>query len=268
LQTENQLRMRGIEDIDLMVTTQATFPADGSGFAQAGQTTGNPFEGFTMPVNVFGGLGNPGKENLAAAPFTQPAGAPAGAYPAGGSATWSGRGMSDLGQRMPATPGIAGSTGHRLPPGGGGGGYGGGGGSRMELQTLLRRTKEASGDVLYVQEQFRFLQQSGQPAGQVHRDERHPPWPSSGGGVGFGVGSSGSNSRLRPHMSLAGGQAATRMVPNFPQHAGHAPAMLMGSRSTSTEEDDWQASHHTLEGMRPLSSDIDATSGGSGNIRH
>merc|ERR1719310_349041 len=36
LQTENQLRMRGIEDIALMVTTQATFPAE-AGSAVPGQ---------------------------------------------------------------------------------------------------------------------------------------------------------------------------------------------------------------------------------------
>merc|ERR1712226_175658 len=34
------------------------------------------------------------------------------------------------------------------------------GGSRMELQTLLRRTREASGEMnVYIQEQYRFLRE-------------------------------------------------------------------------------------------------------------
>merc|ERR1719235_2626115 len=44
LQTENQFRMRGIEDIDLMVTTQATFPGPGDG---------------TMPGQGAAGIANP-----------------------------------------------------------------------------------------------------------------------------------------------------------------------------------------------------------------
>merc|ERR1719181_319328 len=118
----------------------------------------------------------------------KPAAAVPGAQtsPGVGSTAWAaGRGISSLGQRMPATPGLAG--GHRSA--------GVGEGSRMELQTLLRRTKEASGDVLYIQEQFRFLQQS-QPAGSSSRDER-PPAPSGPGGAGGGsLGLGGGNPRL------------------------------------------------------------------------
>jgi hypothetical protein len=216
LQTENQVRMRGIEDIELMVTTQATFPADSGGLT---------------PGQAMVGLTNPFEE---AAAWTKPAATPT-SVPGAGSATWSGRGISNLGHRMPATPGIAGSSGHRLPSGGGPSGTDGSG-SRMELHTLLRRTKEASGDVLYIQEQVRFMQQS-QQTGPVPRDGRSAALPGS---LGIGVG--------------VGGGLRHRQV------QGHA--MLAPSHSSSTEDDDYATP--TLEGIRPLSSDLDGTSAGSG----
>merc|ERR1712054_503687 len=108
---------------------------------------------------------------------------------------------------MPATPGVAGSSGHRLPKDAG---VGMGGGSRMELQTLLRRTKEASGDVLYIQEQFRFLQQS-QPHGAASRDERQIFPGSTAPDAAFGMGGVGGS-----RLPIAGLPSGLRGVP------GHA----------------------------------------------
>merc|ERR1719476_1120576 len=52
--------------------------------------------------------------------------------------------------RMPATPALAGA------------------GSHMQLQTLLRRTREASGEMqIYIQEQFRFLRGQQQGSGDA-----------------------------------------------------------------------------------------------------
>merc|ERR1712106_404524 len=123
----------------------------------------------------------------------------AAAYASPGSTPWAGPGISNLGQRMPATAGRAGSMGQRLPSTSA---DGAGGSSRMELQTLLRRTKEASGDVLYIQEQFRFLQQS-HPNGPMHREDRpFPPMPPPSGHL--------ANMRPQPDMISAGMLPAPR----------------------------------------------------------
>lgn len=277
LQTENQFRMRGIEDIDVMMTTQATFPADAGGFfpgdaagLAAGAGAGgmvNPFEAFGAPLPAAMASGPSQDQGDYAKLFAQQGhGLPAAAMPAGqGSTTWAGRGISNLGQRMPATPGVAGSTGHRHPAGGHdfGGPDAMGGGSRMELQTLLRRTKESSGDVLYIQEQFRFLQQSQSQPGPMSRDARQMPGGTGGGfggggigaGAGFGGGSIGGGmNRMWPGALSAGMPAVSRGL--------HHHAMLAPSHSTSTEDDDYASP--TLEGIRPLSSDIEGTSAGSG----
>merc|ERR1740117_169570 len=60
LQTENQLRVRGIEDMELMVTTQATFPGDGgAGFAAGQGGGGNPYEAFGFTLPAAGGVMGP-----------------------------------------------------------------------------------------------------------------------------------------------------------------------------------------------------------------
>lgn len=51
LQTENQIRVKGIEDIDLMVTTQAQFPAD--------ENTNDALEAWAAALDNFGGAGSP-----------------------------------------------------------------------------------------------------------------------------------------------------------------------------------------------------------------
>lgn len=221
LQTENQFRMRGIEDIDLMVTTQANFPSQG--FA-LGVDAG-------IPANPFGVMEDP------SAPFAKPA-----ARTAEAAALYASPGLS-----MPATAGRIGSMGQRLQ---GTSPDAAGGSSRMELQTLLRRTKEASGDVLYIQEQFRFLQQS-HPNGPMRREDRpFPPMPPPSGHL--------ANMRPQPDMISAGMLPAQRWGMHQPGLGG-ASAVPAPSYSSYTDDD---FAGPTLEGMRPLSSHI--SSAGSG----
>jgi len=220
LQTENQCRMRGIEDIDFMITTQATIPSKTAG--------------------AVGDLAEPVQDPVAS--LNQPASAPfAGAVVPVVSSMLSGRGIANLGHRLPATAGRAGSTGHRLQSGADALG------ARMELQTLLRRTREASGDVVHIQEQFRFLQQS-QPTGQITRDDRMSPFTAAAGGH---AGLASDDGRQPPGMLLL---PPSRTVP------GDFHGMQAPSFSTSTEEDYF--AELPLEGIHPLSSD--SASGVSG----
>merc|ERR1712129_112289 len=213
LHTENQFRMQGIEDIDFMISTQATIPYNTAAAA------GNLAVVVQDPVASL--------NRSASAPTT-------GAVAPVGSSMWSGRGIAHLGHRLPATAGRAGSTGHRLQSGAEVLG------ARMELQTLLRRTKEASGDVVHIQEQFRFLQQS-QPTGQITRDDRASHFTAEAGGP---AGIAPDDGRQPPGMLLL---PASRTVP------GGLHVMPAPSCSTSTEEDYF--AELPLEGINPLSSD-------------
>lgn len=226
LQTENQLRIRGIEDIDVCMTMQATFPPDAA--------NDGAFGGFS-------GVGVVGQQSPAMVPAPAPsAPGPLGMAPVAAAVT-SSRGPAGLGPRMPATPGTSGSG--RGSSRGAAGEVGVGGASRMELQTLLRRTKEASGDVLYIQEQFRFLQQS-QPGAY----DKPPP------SAGFAFsGAQGSRQRLGIAQGMAPGIGP-----------GSHFAALAPSVSTSTEDEGMDVGP-TLQALRPLSSDHELTSAGSGS---
>jgi len=137
LQTENQLRVRGIEDMDLMVTTEAYFPG-----AQGGEFG----ELVTQPQP--GAFGAP---QVPSEPVT------AGSWPREqlppSSKEVAVRDPSQL-RRPLATP-------CRAPAG-----VMGPGGGRVELQTMLRRTREENGAMhLYIQESASFLRQAEMTSG-------------------------------------------------------------------------------------------------------
>merc|ERR1712232_596095 len=73
------------------------------------------------------------------------------------------------GRRLPATP------------------CRGASGSRMELQTLLRRTRESSGEMqVYIQEQYRFLREEAAPASAPTGGGTSGAMPARGPQLGAG----------------------------------------------------------------------------------
>lgn len=278
LQTENQMRVRGIEDIDFLVTTEAAFPAE----ADAASGLRGPFG--ALGGEAFG----PTSPMLPATPqaaagLYPPLGAPSGIAPNGmttsshsndaafaksasvaARSVKGGRGsrlVAGFGStRMPATPGQAGA------------------GSHMQLQTLLRRTREASGEMqIYIQEQFRFLrrqQQGGEDADDhnlvVDGLQRHH-W--GGGAAGqYDTGLRADNLRFDTglgadnllHGDAGLGSAAHGWPVPQSMFGGGEPVAAALTATTSTESNGHEedvVGGHTLEAFRPLSSEFDLTSG-------
>jgi len=159
LQTENQLRAHSIEDVNILVTSQASTSPDGGGFGAAyGFLGGNGLPAHALDCggdmaqfNASPALGAPNTgaymgepPGSGAAPLARVSGAPKAAPH---EADQCSQAVLQGGGRMPATPARA--------------AFGGGasrGADRMQLQTLLRRTREESGSMrVFIQEQYRFL---------------------------------------------------------------------------------------------------------------
>jgi len=204
LQTENQLRVRGIEDMDLMVTTQASFP-----IAQGGDAASGFGELVTQPQ--FGALAGP---QVPSEPVTGSSG-PRELLPGGKVAT----GWAEPSQfRRPlATP-------CRAPAG-----HMGTGAGRVELQTLLRRTREENGAMhLYIQESASFLRQAEM---------------TSGGGMAPQFGA------VDPFQTRPAGPSQTVQFAYFPQVAA-SPSFGPSSGSSSLED----AGSGTPESLSDLNS--------------
>ncbi|CAE8616965.1 unnamed protein product [Polarella glacialis] len=234
LQTENQCRMKGIEDMDLLVMTQASFPYEGGNMGQgeAMMQLAGPHGGLPQALSepITGGGGDFGRKGVEL-PY----------YPSAGALA---------GRRPTATPCRA-----------------GGGSSRVELQTLLRRTREASGEMqIYIQEQYRFLnQETGAPPQPWQQESRRDvsfaaqPWqqesraerlslPAAGRGFSAGFG---------------GGTYALGEAGAMPSFGLGGEIGFSASSSDSQGRGDYDSGGPTLEAFRPLSSDLDGTSCGS-----
>mmetsp|Transcript_37744 Transcript_37744/g.120298 ORF Transcript_37744/g.120298 Transcript_37744/m.120298 type:complete len:641 (-) Transcript_37744:155-2077(-) len=196
LQTENQLRIRGVEDMDVMVTTQASFPYGGRGFGHApmeqqqlalggappgsGPCGGDLFGGYGAAEPGWGasGYGFPGPAPQSALAVPWAATGPGAAEP-----MWMPGGMPQpLPWMVPATqqapaPAPPASQLQSSPPRSAPSrrepapcparnfatplrNLGPHGGNRMELQTLLQRTRQSSGEMqTLVQQSYRMIQQ-------------------------------------------------------------------------------------------------------------
>jgi len=154
----------------------------------------------------------------------------------------------------------------------------------MELQTLLRRTREESGQMqIFIQEQFRFLQQQSQPGAAGT--------PSTGmfaSGVGGGT-ASAPRFAAPSALPLTGSwpPGAISRTPGFGLRSGMGSGGLTNPADylladglgvaplTSTSDegegggfasptfDYMGVGTHDLQPFRPLSSDVELTSGAS-----
>eukprot|EP00927_Polykrikos_kofoidii_P078405 TRINITY_DN75231_c0_g1_i1.p1 TRINITY_DN75231_c0_g1~~TRINITY_DN75231_c0_g1_i1.p1 ORF type:complete len:853 (+),score=190.16 TRINITY_DN75231_c0_g1_i1:305-2560(+) len=198
LHTENQLRERGMEDVDMMMTTQTTFLADAAhGFhpihAQDVNTGewGNGGESFGTTAVTFGGPVTPTSSvpapaltvvgESATAVASRPCEIVATATPqalrpenkvisAGTPSLSLGTGIGRCGgggqsATFGNVPGIGGGLlARRSAAATASGASGDVGASRMQLQTVLQRSRAESGNMqVFIQEQVRFLQQEALP---------------------------------------------------------------------------------------------------------
>lgn len=221
LQTENQLRIRGIEDVDMLITTQASFPDDGPRidpfFNQAASgwpSWPEPPKAMTVPAAMMSSGGSRPGPSLAATDELY-------------------KQFGGLAGRLPATAGRA--------------------GSRVELQTLLRRTREASGEMqVYIQEQCRFLRSVTGAEPAEPRSEVKPRSPTYAGDQPFAM-------RLPGQAPWLGASDVGRV----PSEIGLLP--LSGTSSSESDKGGNRFAGSTLEALRPLSSDLDASSAASGS---
>jgi len=272
---ENQLRVRGIEDIDLMVTAHATIPAPGDGGVAEQLAAGDailaslplpsnamqPSEAFTFAepstgMNV-GGMqqvqplpqqqqiqqhGTSPDMNMNLMPISNPQSGGALVGPPNVARCASAPGLCP-GRRLPASPCRA---------------VGNDRSSRMDLQMLLRRTQQESGEMqLFIQKQYRFLRQetASRPSGMDSRDIgplpvhamglhnmaaplRTASWNDAGRlGLPFGVG-------------FPGGYFSGEDAPSSPSTDSHEGAHLdVGPRFVTGEP------QLPLEALQALSSD-------------
>lgn len=166
LQTENRVRVRSIEDVDLLVTMPAPAPAPSpeagawsSGAAPTVPTAGD-VQGLLGSLGLAGllqGLATP--EALGAAPTPSSQDRGVSSMPAVAAVTpavpLAARGSS-VGNEPARLRPPSGTTGHPGAPLAGAGG-------RPALQLLLRRRRQESSEMdLYIQEQFQFLEQQQQ----------------------------------------------------------------------------------------------------------
>lgn len=181
LQTENQRFVRGIEDMDLLITAQASYPLEGeAGMHTAGmQALTGPSAGaglleYGQPAAALAlGTHAPelqtwsrGTAEQAVLPFvhSEPFGAPGvAADPAPveipRAKVSHSPGTGNI-QRSLATP--CRSSGGGVP----------GGGGRVQLQTMMRRTREQNGAMqIYIQESTAFLRQAEMSAGPFRTPE-------------------------------------------------------------------------------------------------
>jgi len=253
LQTENQIRVRGIEDMELMISSQTTMQADGTPPLSSGFDTGlqGALQSYSTLQGAMQGAQQEPVQALSQDPFAQlqaqimgQAQSPLnGQHAMHGLLAASGKQPQFQSPPQASTATAKSAARKRTVPTPNRQGVG----NRLESQTLLRRTREASGEMqVYIQEQYRFLQHdAGVPS--FARDHFTPP--------------------LRP-PAFAAPQAASV--------GGHAPPPLYSSsfptapRQQHFDDDPHQflfgeahpqQQHHTLEALLPLTSDYDAPSG-------
>eukprot|EP00933_Yihiella_yeosuensis_P033238 TRINITY_DN26973_c0_g1_i1.p1 TRINITY_DN26973_c0_g1~~TRINITY_DN26973_c0_g1_i1.p1 ORF type:complete len:738 (-),score=217.23 TRINITY_DN26973_c0_g1_i1:137-2350(-) len=233
LQTENQFHLKGIEDIDYLVTTQASIPLDGA----AGQQP--------LMLQQQTDLAVPGGNFGPTEPITSGAGD-----------HW-----NRLQEKAPNTGALHGKR-PLATPCRSGGSLQNTAGSRVELQTLLRRTREASGEMqIYIQEQCRFLRQvttSSAPAdqGQFSYGQMMSGLPSHGG------------HRAPANFSHPGMLGEVALAPSFsagcgafgPAHGSYPGLPTLSSAASSEDNDSSFAGGPQLEAFPPLSSNQDDTS--------
>eukprot|EP00930_Biecheleria_cincta_P055072 TRINITY_DN41441_c0_g1_i1.p1 TRINITY_DN41441_c0_g1~~TRINITY_DN41441_c0_g1_i1.p1 ORF type:complete len:1608 (+),score=358.15 TRINITY_DN41441_c0_g1_i1:155-4978(+) len=229
LQTENQRFVRGIEDMDLLITAQASFPFDGEAGMQpaAMQALTGPAGGAGLlePGHLAAALalgsGAPELQTFSrgtAEQAVQPvvhiepfAAATNAAAPAAAeiSRTKVSHGPGKI-QRSLATPCRS-----------SGGGFTGGSG-RVQLQTMLRRTREQNGAMqIYIQESTAFLRQAEMSAGPCRPPES---WSQGHHIIPFHVqdlGGFGGPGLLQAHASPSfGPSSATSSIEDRPSGPG------------------------------------------------